>query len=132
MTSTFEGCTQLTTALTIPSSVTDMRFTFYGCTSLAAPPDMSSANSVTNMSNAFGNCTSLTGTIEVNANPTSYGNCFRNTTKEIYLTGSSTKLSDLASTANNGNVTVQGQSGQPDDIVIVIGDDNEGDGGSLF
>ena len=47
MDSTFYNCTSLTTAPTIPNSVTSMNYTFMGCTS-------------------------LTGTIEINTNPTAY------------------------------------------------------------
>ena len=62
---TFDSCTSLTTAPTIPNSVTDMTFTFYGCTS-------------------------LTGTIEVNANPTECYECFKNT-QITGITGSCTQ-----------------------------------------
>ena len=58
MSSTFSGCTSLTTAPTIPSSVTNMSCTFYGCTSLTTAPTIPS--SVTNMSSTFNECTSLT------------------------------------------------------------------------
>lgn len=133
MDSTFWDCTSLTAAPAIPNGVTNMYWTFANCTSLTTAPTI--PNSVTNMYCTFWDCTSLTGTIEVNANidtssSYNYDKCFYDTVKPITLTGSSTMLNELASTANNGNATVQGQSGQPDDIVI--GDDNEGDGGSLF
>lgn len=88
----------------IPSSVTNMNNTFYSCGSLTTAPVI--PNSVTNMYNTFQNCTSLTGTITINANPLVYNTCFAGTRKPITLTGSSTKLSDLADTAYNGNVTV--------------------------
>lgn len=58
------------------------------------------------MESTFNNCESLTGTIEVNANPTYYDYCLNSTVKPITLTGSSTKLNELAAAANNGNVTV--------------------------
>ena len=54
MSNTFQYCISLTTAPTIPNSVTSMLSTFEGCTS-------------------------LTGTIEVNANPTFYKNCLKST-----------------------------------------------------
>ena len=60
LSSTFKGCTSLTTPPSIPSSVTNMQSTFSNCTSLVTAPDMSNANSVTNMSYTFSNCTSLT------------------------------------------------------------------------
>lgn len=75
------NCTTLTVAPEIPNNVTDMYRTFYGCTA-------------------------LTGDVVINANPTSYTECFKNTTKAITLSGSSTKLAVLAATANKGNVTV--------------------------
>ena len=102
---TFSDCTSLTTAPAIPNSVTDMGYTFEGCTSLTTAPTIPS--SVTDMSSTFHNCKSLTGTITINANPTDYADCFIYTVKSITLTGSSTKLSALAATAKNGNVTVQ-------------------------
>ena len=127
---TLQNCISLTTAPTIPNRVNNMEGAFMGCTSLTTPPDMSNANSVknmdgtfqgcaslttaptipnsvTNMHFTFYNCTSLAGTIEVNANPTSYNSCFKGTVKPITLTGSSTKKSQLASTANKNNITVQ-------------------------
>ena len=127
---TLQNCISLTTAPTIPNRVNNMEGAFMGCTSLTTPPDMSNANSVKNMDGTFQGCTSLTtapvipngvtnmqktfyycpsltGTIEVNANPTSYNSCFKGTVKPITLTGSSTKKSQLASTANKNNITVQ-------------------------
>ena len=82
MSLTFDGCTSLTTAPTIPSSVTNMESTFAGCIS-------------------------LTGKIEINAEPTEYKGCFAETVQPIILTGTSTKLAELAATANNNNVTVK-------------------------
>ena len=105
MDSTFYKCYSLTTAPTIPNSVTNMGGTFANCTSLTTAPVI--PNGVTNMQKTFYNCPSLTGTIEVNANPTSYNSCFKGTVKPITLTGSSTKKSQLASTANKNNITVQ-------------------------
>ena len=63
-------------------------------------------SSVTSMYEIFSGCTNLTGTIIINANPTSYSECFYGTEKPIVLTGSSTMLQTLANTANKGNVTV--------------------------
>src|SRR5574344_2075675 len=54
---TFYGCTSLVTAPAIPSSVTDMHGTFYGCTSLVTAPAIPS--SVTDMAYTFYGCTSL-------------------------------------------------------------------------
>ena len=129
MTSTFFGCTSLTTAPTIPNSVTDMTYTFKGCTSLTTAPaipnsvkDMTSTfegctalttvstipSSVRNIANTFNGCTSLTGTITINANNLiNYSSCFKGTVESIILTGSSTRLTDIAATSKNGNVTVK-------------------------
>ena len=105
MTYTFGDCSSLITAPTIPSSVTNMNSTFSNCVKLTTAPTIPS--SVTNMNMTFNYCISLTGTIEVNANPTSWDNCFHSTVKPITLTGSSTKLSALAATTSQGNVTVK-------------------------
>ena len=77
MWNTFMGCTSLTTAPAIPISATDMQGTFNSCESLTTAPTI--PNSVTNMSYTFYDCTSLTGTIEVNANPSRYTECLKNT-----------------------------------------------------
>lgn len=115
---TFQGCDSLTTAPTIPSSVTNMNYTFDGCTSLTTAPaisngvtDMSSTfmdctsltaapeipNSVTDMYNTFYYCTSLTGTIEINANPANYGNCLKNT-QITAVTGLTTLKAEILAT----------------------------------
>src|SRR5574344_914090 len=57
MSFTFYGCTSLVTSLAIPSSVTNMYGTFYGCTSLVTAPAIPS--SVTDMAFTFFGCTSL-------------------------------------------------------------------------
>ena len=77
MLATFQGCSSLTTAPTIPNGVTNMVDAFCGCTSLTAAPIIPS--NVIYMDSAFYECTSLTGTIEVNANPTSYDDCLGST-----------------------------------------------------
>ena len=107
MAGTFHGCTSLAAAPAIPSSVTNMFNTFNGCTSLATAPTIPS--SVTIMSYTFSGCTSLTGNVEIHADPNkySYDGCFYNTTKAITITGScsdATKAA-LAGTSNNGNVS---------------------------
>ena len=58
MESTFANCTSLTTAPTIPNSVENMEDTFYGCTSLTTAPKI--PDSVTNMYSTFSRCFSLT------------------------------------------------------------------------
>ena len=105
MEGTFEKCTSLTTAPTIPNSVTDMERTFEKCTSLTVAPII--PENVTNMSITFSGCTSLTGNIVINANPENIALCFSGTIKPITLSGTSTKLESLAKTSSNNNVTVQ-------------------------
>ena len=85
MVQTFKGCTSLTTAPTIPSSVKYISYAFYNCRSLTTAPTIPS--SVTNMASTFSRCTALTGTIEVNANPTSYSDCLK-FTRITGITGS--------------------------------------------
>ncbi len=105
---TFESCTSLTTAPTIPTNVTDMYRAFYGCTNLTTPPPVI-PSCVTNISWTFGSCTKLQGTIEINANPTEYGECFRGAAIEgpgLVVTGSSTKLDAIiAKKSSNSNIT---------------------------
>lgn len=101
---TFLRCTALTTAPAIPNGVTSMANTFFKCTSLTTAPVIPS--SVTNMNRTFRDCTSLTGTIEINANPSYFEDCFNRTYEQITLTGSSTMLNELAATSQNGNITV--------------------------
>lgn len=126
MKQTFEGCTSLVNAPTIPNSVTDMSSTFMGCTSLVNAPIIPNSvtitswlftdctslvnapvipSSVTDMYDIFDGCTSLTGEVEINTNPERYDYVFYDTEKPIKITGSTTMKSQLADTANNGNVT---------------------------
>ncbi len=78
MNSTFYGCTSLTTAPSvIPSSVTNMMDTFSGCFALTTAPVIPS--SVTNMQSTFYDCRLLTGTITINANPSSWTMCIYGT-----------------------------------------------------
>ena len=104
MYTTFSGCESLTAAPTIPSSVTNMTGTFFKCTSLTTAPVIPS--SVTNIKNTFKGCASLTGTIEINANPSYFEDCFNRTYEQITLTGTSTMLNELAATSQSGNITV--------------------------
>ena len=100
----FEDCTSLTTAPTIPSSVANMASCFNGCTALTTAPIIPS--SVTNMGNCFAYCTALTGKIVINANPSIYTKCMKDTQQDIVLTGSSAQLQNIANTATNNNVYV--------------------------
>ena len=104
MSRTFSGCTSLTKAPTIPDSVIYMAATFRDCNSLAVAPVIPS--SVTNIKNTFKGCASLTGTIEINANPSYFEDCFNRTYEQITLTGTSTMLNELAATSQSGNITV--------------------------
>ena len=102
----FDGCVPLKTAPTIPATVTDVSHAFYSCDSLTG--------NITILSN------SLTGTDTMFFSRANNWNA-----KTLIGNGSNTAL--LESIASQySNITL----GQPDDIVI--GDDNEGDGGSLF
>ena len=127
MNACFFGCESLTTAPTIPNSVTNMDNCFAYCTALAIAPAIPTSvtnmincfrnckslttaptipSSVTRMSDCFAYCTALTGKITIDANPSVYVNCMAYTQKEIVLTGSSTLLQNIASTATNNNVYV--------------------------
>lgn len=98
--------TKIVNAPVIPETVTHIDGAFNGCQNLVKAPAIPA--SVENMSWAFLDCPKLTGEIEIYANPTDYEDAFKNTVQPITLTGSSTKLSEIAATGNNGNVTVKG------------------------
>ena len=102
--SCFNGCTSLTTAPAIPNGVANIASCFNGCTSLTTAPTIPS--SVTNMGNCFAYCTALTGKIVINANPSIYTKCMKDTQQDIVLTGSSAQLQNIANTATNNNVYV--------------------------
>ena len=70
----FSGCTSLTQAPVIPSSVTNMNSCFYYCTSLTQAPEIPS--SVTNMNSCFYNCTSLTQAPVIPSSVTNMDRCF--------------------------------------------------------
>ena len=108
MTYTFSHCTSLEVAPTIPSSVNDMAFSFEGCTSLLTAPVIPSG--VTILQSTFWNCTNLQGTIEINANPTTYNDCFLGASTEgtgLVVTGASTMLDTLIATKRSdaSNIT---------------------------
>lgn len=103
----FSGCQQLEKAPVIPSSVTSMNGTFRNCWSLTTAPVIPS--SVKDMTSTFEYCDRLTGVVEINANPTSYENCFSGTRERIALKGSSSMLKELTSAtacATGNNVVV--------------------------
>ena len=95
MTNTFQLCTSLTAAPKIPSSVTNMYNTFSYCTSLTTAPTI--PNGVTDMRETFFGCTALTGTIEINANPTKYDKCLKDT-QITAVTGSTTLKARILAT----------------------------------
>ena len=70
----FFNCTSLTTAPTIPNSVTNMSGCFDGCTSLIAAPTIPSG--VTDMSKCFESCTSLTTAPTIPNSVTNMSGCF--------------------------------------------------------
>ena len=76
MIKSFSHCSGLTTATAIPSSVTNMGVTFE-------------------------NCTFLTGTITVNANPTSYSYCLYGT-QVTAITGTCTEETKTSFLATKG------------------------------
>ncbi len=107
---TFKGCTALTdlSGFIIPNSVRSMEETFRNCTSLTTAPIIPNTSFLKNMKFTFQDCTSLSGTITINANPTDYSGCFKNCgniNHPITLTGSSTTLAKLKSTAGSGHTS---------------------------
>ena len=113
MHSTFEGCTSLTTPPRIPDSVLGMSHVFKDCTSLKSFP-YPIPESVDNMWSTFDGCTSLTGTITINCSNIRYGtgtptlDTFKDTILPIKLKGSCPGLKYFtdSDSANNGNVTL--------------------------
>lgn len=104
---TFSNCSNIIISPVVPNSITSMSSTFVGCSSLTTAPEI--PDSVTSMNNTFQYCTNLTGVIVVNANLTSsISNCFmlKSSGKNIILTGSCTKLQELANTSTTGYRTV--------------------------
>ena len=103
MNKTFFNCTALTTISNIPSNVTNMNATFFNCTALTTVPTIPSKVNI--MSGTFQDCTSLAGDLQIDANPSSYNNCFSGTVEEIYLRrGASNMKEEIAKTATNNNV----------------------------
>ncbi len=127
----FVMCDSLKTVPALPNGVKTI-YNAFSDSGLVTAPNIPS--SVTNMSFAFYHCTSLTGTIVINAtldkNVQCGGNCdiceanpqetcldcgmctfdmwtFKDTLLPITITGTSDRLNALAATAENGNVTVK-------------------------
>lgn len=104
MTETFAKCGALVTAPALPSTVIYLDWTFNDCNKLTAAPTIPAG--IISMDGAFYDCTALTGTVEINATPESYAECFAATKLPIVLTGNSEVLAELAATSAKGNVTV--------------------------
>lgn len=85
--------------------VVSIKETFKGCTAMVQAPAV--PRGIKDMTSAFEGCTSLTGMLTVYAVPEQYSNCFNATAKDIYLTGSSTLLPELADTAPAENVSIK-------------------------
>ena len=125
----FYECSNLSIASNIPSNVTNMAYTFSSCTALVSMPKIGNKvinfidafhgetslknislkipESVKNISGAFWYCNNLSGTIEINAQPTDYNNCFTNAAiaegAQLKLTGTCSVLDELR--AQGGNIT---------------------------
>ncbi|AEE97580.1 leucine-rich repeat protein [Mahella australiensis] len=103
---TFAGCTSLIEAPVIPDTVTNMSYTFYECTSLTELPAI--PDKVIYMLYAFYDCTNITGIIKipVGAISTSYfaDSTLDRTTKPILLLYTSSQ-SSLANMIHLSNVT---------------------------
>ena len=110
MNGTYWACISLTESATIPNSVEELRYAFCDCIGLIKAPTI--PDSVIDMYSTFGGCINLTGTLEINANPSFYNDCFYNTaTSEganLVLTGTSTKLQELLATKSyDSNISIQ-------------------------
>lgn len=103
----FSDCTALESIPNIPANAEYMNYVFDGCTSLKTVPAIPKKGIY--IGGIFRNCTSLTGNIEINANITDLDyntECFTGTVLPITLTGTCPILSELAASADNGNVTL--------------------------
>lgn len=105
----FENCVSLVNAPDIPYKVRYMQPAFLGCYDLVNVPIIS--DNIISMEKSFEGCSSLTGDIEINTNPSNFVDCFNkaadNDDCHVYLTGSSSMLTELAATDTAGNVTVR-------------------------
>lgn len=107
--------------ISFPSTLKDIGSIFWGCSSMTSAPVIPS--SVCFISGAFCGCSSLTGEIQINCDSScglyAAGNEFKDTVKPIKITGSCPEnfKEYLAATANNGNVTYD---------IVDAGDDEGG------
>ncbi|MBE6727943.1 MAG: sigma-70 family RNA polymerase sigma factor [Ruminococcaceae bacterium] len=103
----FSDCTALESIPNIPANAEFMNYMFDGCTSLKTIPAI--PKKAKYIGGMFRDCTSLTGNIEINANITDMEyntECFTGTVLPITLKGTCPILSELAASANNGNITL--------------------------
>ena len=77
LSSVFSQCENLKEAdLILGENVKNMKVTFYYCENLEKGPDIIPEN-VENLTQTFQGCVKLHGEMTIEANPTTYGNCFR-------------------------------------------------------
>lgn len=132
MTCAFRNCVALTEVGALPSTVRDLSFAFAGCSALVTAPRIPA--SVIDMDSAFLDCTALSGTVQIDAEPevyvecggsgcypcstegaqceacsncSGYADCFTGTVNPIVLTGSSTRLQQIADASDNEKVRVE-------------------------
>ena len=76
LSSVFSQCENLKEAnLILGENVKNMKVTFYYCENLEKGPDIIPEN-VENLTQTFQGCVKLHGEMTIEANPTTYGNCF--------------------------------------------------------
>lgn len=123
---TFKNCPSLEVAPMLPTNNTYASYAFDGCTALKLPPVLQSKLKYTsymfrncskllypvsfpaalsNVRSFYEGCAAMSGEMIVRGNPSTKTDAFKNTVKPITLYGDQTACSNLAATANNGNVT---------------------------
>jgi hypothetical protein len=88
LTRTFYQCKNLTVSPGIPESVYRMDETYYGCTALTVPPMLPQNTFYIN--GTFRDCTAMAGLVEIGSKVSVYDNCFKGTSKRIYISGTAT------------------------------------------
>ncbi len=111
---TFYGCTKMTEAPKIPSTITAMTAAYYECTALTTAPVI--PNNVERIMLAFQNCYALTGDVVINAKLDKslewfYSETFTGTVKKLNLIGETAEkdLILIAKHSDNRNITVNGK-----------------------
>ena len=99
LSTTFQGCTQMVEAPTLPSTATDLSSTFNGCTSLVTAPEIPA--SVTTMASAFNGCTSLVNTPVIPAGVTSLNYVFKGCTSLVEVTSIPSNVTSMVRTFEN-------------------------------